>query len=126
MNMCESQQQRSSDNSNNDKEPTNLVWQQWTATFRASRRLKNDLLTEEGIDATVERHMSLHPNKKRSLFDEDESDSDDESNYYKLDVHRHNRNNKGNILSSLPPLDSYRNKSHRLLPAIPMLFPYVH
>lgn len=76
--MCES---------SNSKEPsasTNVVWQQWTTTFRASRRLKNDLLKEEGIDATVERHMTLSK-KKRSLFDDD-SDSDDESNYYKLDV----------------------------------------
>ena len=82
--MCEnSENSASKSSSTND---TNLVWQQWTATFRASRRLKNDLIAEEGIDANVERHMTLMPNKKRSLFDDDDSDSDDESNYYKLDV----------------------------------------
>ncbi|CAB9519110.1 expressed unknown protein [Seminavis robusta] len=63
--------------------PANLVWKQWTSNFRKTRRLENDLIVEEGIDAAVERHMSL--NKKRSLMDDD-SDSDDEGNYYKLDV----------------------------------------
>lgn len=80
--MCESTTNSTGDCSSNF---TNLVWQQWTATFRASRRLKNDLLVEEAIDANVERHMSLCTGKKRAFFD-DESDSDDESNYYKLDV----------------------------------------
>jgi hypothetical protein len=63
--------------------PANVVWQQWALNFRVSRRLKNDLILDESVDSAVERHMSL--TKKRSLLDDD-SDSGDEGNYYKLDA----------------------------------------
>ena len=76
-------------------EPTNTtgndnnnVWQQWTATFRASRRLKNDLITDEDIDEAVEQHMSLTQSSKatnnnnNNRWADSDSDSDD---YYTLD-----------------------------------------
>jgi hypothetical protein len=55
--------------------PSKVVWQQWTRNFRATRRLKNDLISDECVDSAVERHMSL--TKKRSLLDDSDSDKDD-------------------------------------------------